>query len=217
MTIKPGSPIAATAPGQFFPVVLPPGTTPAECPTCSIGGGTGGASLYRQNIECCNTNIFKCGSNTLQPETGNVVGPTNQGVDCLIHQGPGGSGQDILNVNTIGTSSVTATGGSNNPNPAMQGQTMPVGASNSTVTMPIYDGTQLCPGKSCPASVSANIIGFMQIFIKDEQRSQQGKVDAYIMNISSCGSSSGGGGGGSGGGVVTGGGLSSVPIRLIAP
>ena len=216
MTIKPGTPGAATAPSQFFPVILPPGTAPAECPTCSNGGGTGGASLYRQNIECCNSRVISCGAITLQPETGNVVGPTRQGVDCLIHQGPGGTGQDILNVNV---SPFTITGGLNNPNPALQGQL--ITSSDSVVTMPVYDGTQLCPGKSCPASVSANIIGFMQIFVVAETN-PQGTVLARIMNISSCGSSSGGGGGGggsgsSGGGVVTGGGLSAVPIRLIAP
>jgi len=217
MTIKPGSPGQAIAPSQFFPVILPPGTAPAECPTCSNGGGSGGASLYRQNIECCNSKIFSCGQITLQPETGNVVGPTKQGVDCLIHEQNNGTGQDILNTNV---SPFTITGGSNNPNPALQGQTLT--RSDSIVSVPIFDGAQLCPGHSCPASVTANIVGFMQIFIKDETN-PQGTVEAYVMNVSSCGSSSGGGSGGSGGGgsgggtPVTGGGLSSVPIRLISP
>ncbi len=213
LTIKPGSPGQATAPSQFFPVILPPGTAPAECPTCSIGGGTGGASLYRQNIECCNSKIFSCGAVTLQPETGNVVGPTTQGIDCLIHQQPNGTGQDILNTNV---SPFTILGGPNNPNPALRGQL--ITSSDSIVTAPIFDGTQLCPGQSCPASVNANIIGFMQIFIQGENP-PQGTVLASIMNISSCGSSSGGGAPPPppGGGVVTGGGLSAVPVRLISP
>jgi hypothetical protein len=216
LTIKPGSPGQAITSSQFFPVILPPGTAPAECPTCSSGGGSGGAALYRQNIECCNTRTISCGSITLQPETGNVVGPTRQGVDCLIHESNNGTGQDILNTNT---SPFTFTGGSNNPNPALRGQ--PVTSSDSIVTAPIYDGAQLCPGKSCPASVTANIVGFMQLFIKDETN-PQGTVDAYILNISTCGGGSGGGsgGGGSGGGggtVVTGGGLLPVPVRLVHP
>ena len=214
LTIKPGSPGQTIAPSQFFPVILPPGTAPAECPTCSNGGTGGGAALYRQNIECCNTRTLTCGTITLQPETGNVVGPTRQGVDCLIHQQPNGGGQDILQ---LPTSPLKITGGSNNPNPALQGST--TNSSSSLVTAPIYDGAQLCPGQSCAASVSANIVGFMQLFVKDETN-PQGTVEAYILNISTCGSSSGGGsgGGGSGGGsgTVTGGGLSTVPIRLVS-
>src|SRR5207245_930121 len=166
MTIKPGAPVQAPSPSQFFPVILPPGTAPAECPTCS-NGGSSGAALYRQNIECCNSRIISCGSITLQPETGNVVGPTRQGVDCLIHEQSNGSGQDLLNTST---SPFTITGGSNNPNPALRGQ--PVTSSDSFVTAPIYDGAQLCPGKSCPASVSATIVGFMQMFIVDETNPQ---------------------------------------------
>src|SRR2546426_4710619 len=48
------------------------------------------------------TTLFRssCGSITLQPETGNVVGPTRQGVDCLIHEQSNGSGQDLLNTST---------------------------------------------------------------------------------------------------------------------
>lgn len=205
ITIKPGSPGATIAPSQFFPVVLPPGTAPVECPTCSQGGGGGGASLYRQNIECCNTRTISCGSITLQPETGNVVGPTRQGVDCLIHEQNNGSGQDIRNVDG------SITGGNSNPNPALRGQ--PVTISDSIITVPLYDGAQLCPGGSCAASVSANVVGFMQMFIKDETN-PQGTVDAYILKISSCGSSSGGGGGG---GTITGGGTSLVPVRLVTP
>jgi Flp pilus assembly protein TadG len=213
LTIKPGSPGQTIASSQFFPVILPPGTAPAECPTCSNGGGGGnGAALYRQNIECCNTRTLTCGAVTLQPETGNVVGPTRQGVDCLIHEGSQGSGQDILN----STSPRSITGGSNNPNPALVGQT--ITSSDSIVSAPIYDGAQLCPGKSCAASVTANIVGFMQLFVKDETN-PQGTVEAYILNISTCGASAGGGGGGGGGtpgGTVTGGGLSPVPIRLVS-
>jgi hypothetical protein len=140
------------------------------------------------------------------------VGPTRQGVDCLIHEGNNGSGQDILN----STSPLKITGGSSNPNPALQGQ--PINSSSSIVTAPIYDGAQLCPGQSCAASVTANIVGFMQLFVKDETN-PQGTVEAYILNISTCGASAGGGGGGGGGtpgGTVSGGGLSPVPIRLVS-
>ena len=210
MTIKAGDPSQAAAPSQFYPVVLPPGSDPPFCPTCSTGSSGGGAALYRSNIECCNTHIFSCGSTTLQPETGNMVGPTGQGIDCLIHEGNGNqAGEDILNT---GVTPWTITGGTNNPNPALVGKV--IATSDSIVTMPIFDGQPLCPGGSCPASVSANIVGFMQIFINNEGPPNN-PVTATIMNISAGGSTSGGGGGGGGGGTITGGGLTPVPIRLV--
>ena len=215
MTIKPGNPQQAIVPSQFYPVHLPPGSAPAECPSCSSGGGGGGASLYRQNIECCNTNIFTCGSTTLSMETGNVVGPTRQGVDCLIHEGNNGKGQDVINITGTNPLNYTITGGNNNPNPKLIGQS--IATSDSLVTMPIFQpistGQILCPGQSCGATV--NIVGFMQIFVKEETN-PQGTVNAYILSISSCGASGGAGGGGAGGGgVVVGGGIAPIPVRLI--
>lgn len=210
MTIKPGNPSQSAAPSQFYPVILPAGSTPAFCPSCSNGGGSGGAALYRQNIECCNTSVISCGTNTLQPETGNVVGPTKQGVDCLIHEGNNGTGQDVYDPTT---GKITA--GANNPlvlsGQISAGQAISASASNSVVSMPVFDGKPLCPGKSCNASVNANIVGFIQIFVKDETN-PQGTVEAYVMNVVTCGCSSGGSGGG---GTVTGGGLSTVPVRLV--
>jgi hypothetical protein len=213
MTIKPGDPSQASTPGQFYPVFLPPGSNPSVCPSCaSSGGGTGGSgsgALYRQNIECCNQNIIVCGQNTIQPITGNMVGPTQQGIDCLIHQSNTG-GQDTLDPNTM-----NMTAGSKNPY-------FPAGASitssDSLVTVPVYDGTQLCPGKSCPSTVNVNIIGFMQLFIKAETN-PQGTVQAYVVNIAGgCGGGGGGSSGGSGGGsVISGGGGSPIPVRLIHP
>jgi Flp pilus assembly protein TadG len=214
LTIKPGNPNQAIVPSQYYPVDLPPGTAPAECPSCVNGGGGGGASLYRQNIECCNTNTFTCGATvTLNMETGNVVGPTRQGVDCLIHEGPNGSGQDTL----TGTyPNCKIIGGSNNPNPNLVGKQ--ITTSDSMVTVPVFqpisNGQILCPGNSC--GVSVNIVGFMQLFLKEETN-PQGTVNAYILSISSCGSGggSGGGGGGAGGGVINGGGIAPVPVRLV--
>ena len=208
MTIKAGDPSQAAVPSQFYPVILPPGSDPPFCPTCSTGSSGGGAALYRSNIECCNTHIFSCGSTALTPETGNMVGPTGQGVDCLIHEGSGNqAGQDILNP---GVTPWTITGGTSNPNPALRGKV--IATSDSVVTMPIFDGQPLCSGNSC--GTSANIVGFMQIFVNGEGPPNH-TVTATIMNISSCGSTGGGGGGGGGGGTITGGGLTPVPIRLV--
>lgn len=205
ITIKPGDPSQGSAPGQFYPVDLLPGASPAVCPACANGGGGGGASAYRSNIECCNGGTLTPGIMTVQPITGNMVGPTQQGVQCLIHQVGGGTGEDVLDPTTM---SITA--GGNNPY-------YPAGTvlndSDSVVTAPIYDGTQLCPGSSCPSTVNVNIIGFMQLFIKDVTN-PQGTVEAYILNISGEGTSGGGNPNGNSNPIETGGG-SPIPVRLI--
>ena len=67
---------------------------------------------------------------------------------------------------------------------------------------------------------TVTIIGFIQLFVRYEDGSNQGNVLAYVMNVSSCAAGAGGGGGGGGGGgsggtTVTSGGSSPIPIRLI--
>ncbi len=211
LSIKPGDPTLANAPSKYYPVFLPPGppgTPPPLCPSCASGGGGSGipsGSLYRQNIECCNqdTSITStCGSKTVTPITGNMVGPTAQGVDCLIHES-GGTGQDIMDPNTL-----QITGGLNNPNPLWVNQPN-IKLSDSIVTIPLYEGQILCPGLGgCSATVT--VVGFLQLFLKEET-SPQGTVNAYIMNVSGCGS--GGSGPGSPPPPITS--TSRVPIRLI--
>ena len=215
LTIKPGNPQQAVVPSQFYPVNLPPGTAPPECPACSNGAGGGGGALYRTNIECCNTNTFTCGQQTnLSMETGNVVGPTKQGVDCLIHESNSGSGQDALTVTGTNPFTYTITGGQNNPNPALVNKT--INTSDSLVTMPIFqpisNGQILCPGSSCGATVT--IVGFMQMFVEGETN-PQGTVNAYIVSLSTCGAGGSSSGGSSGGGTIVGGAIASVPVRLV--
>jgi hypothetical protein len=143
-------------------------------------------------------------------EPGDMVGPTGQGVRCLIHQGPGGSGgQDILDPTA---SPYTITGGSDNPIPAFQNQL--ITSSDSIVTVPLYDGHALCPGGSCGFTIT--IVGFMQMFVKGV-KPPQNTVEAYILNVTGCGLGGGGGascGAGGGGGTIGGGGT-PFPVRLI--
>jgi len=211
LTIKPGDPHQAAAPSKYYTVYLPPGSQPNSCPACATGSGGGGpnsGSLYRNNIECCNQSTVVCGANaTVQAIDGNMVGPTQQGVTCLIHQGNGGSGgQDTFDPSTF-----TITAGASNPYAAAG---TVVTTSDSIVNVPLYSGQTLCPGNSCPSTSQVEVIGLMQLFIKS-QTNPQGTVEAYIMNISGCGNGGVGGGGGSGGGNVIGAGGSSIPVRLI--
>jgi Putative Flp pilus-assembly TadE/G-like len=214
--IKPGDPNSdsTAAPGKFWPVFLPAGSVASDCPDCakgSGGGGTGSGSLYRYNIECCNHNTVVCGQQVIQPITGNMVGPTEQGVDCLIHQG--GSKNNPSGMDTFDPNSWTITAGSGNP----YGLSGAITTSDSVVTIPVYDGTVLCPGNSCPSTTTVTVIGFVQLFVSYEDGSNQGNVYTRVMNISSCAGGSGGGSGGSGGtggGTITSGG-SPIPVRLI--
>jgi Putative Flp pilus-assembly TadE/G-like len=212
ITIKPGDPNsgATASSSKFWPVFLDAGGAATDCPSCASGGSGGGSSgsLYRQSIECCNHATITCGANTVQPITGNMVGPTQQGVDCLIHQGgtkPSPIGMDIFD-----PASWRITAGTGNP----YGLSGAIDTSDSIVTIPVYDGTPLCPGSSCPSTVTVDVKGFLQLFIQYEDGTNQGNVLAYVMNVSSC-DGGGGGSGGSGTTTVATGGSSPVPIRLI--
>ena len=188
---------AVNTPGQF-PVILPSGTASAECPTCSPGNN----NPYRQSIECCNTRKITCGSVTLQVASNNVRQDTQNGVMCLIHRTNGQP--DSLN----GSSPFTITGGNGNPNPALRGQI--ITTSDSLVTVPIYNGSasNSCSDKDKDSGclVTANITGFMQLFIRNVDDDDQGQVQTTVMNISSCGGNNT---------VITGGGLSPVAVRLV--
>ena len=111
-----------------------------------------------------------------------MKGPTRQGVQCLINEGNGGTGQDIL----ASAYPLSITGGSSNPITALQGVTG-LTQSSSIATLPLYAGYTLSSGSS-----TVDVIGFVQLFITDINN--QGDVHATILNISSCGA----GGNGSG-------------------
>ncbi|HZU42728.1 MAG TPA: pilus assembly protein TadG-related protein [Terriglobales bacterium] len=206
VSLKPGRPSDAPAPSQYYAVALPDNSSPL-CPSCSNGGGGGGASTYRQNIECCNMNLLQCGGATsvdLTLDTGNMQGPTKSGVQCLIHQNRGGSGQDILDTSS---DPFRFKAGDNNPLvPAVVSSGSYISSSDSVVTLPIYDGHSLCPGRSC--SPDAQVIGFLQVFVN--QVDSDGTVQGTILNATGCSKDSGGG-------PINGGGLSPIPVRLIQP
>lgn len=230
ITMKPGDPGEAAAPGQYYAAFIPNDTDspPTLCPDCTksspTGGGTGSAAIYRENIECCNQNTVVCGRQdvTIASTAGNMVGPTTQGVYCLIHQDPG-CGQDYL----LGTpnppcvppndpltagdkipqSPFQVYGGPNNLNESFRGNPIEMSNSDSVVAVPIYQGI-LQSGQN-----QVNVIGFMKIFLKYADKSQQGTIYGYILDITACGGS-GSDTGGNGSGVITTGGL-TTPVRLI--
>lgn len=198
--IKPGSPTAANVPSQFQPVLLPNANLAGgyTCPTCAANdqsqaaGGNSGA-LYRENIECCSTQGIGCGLHAVSPITGNKVGPTGQAVDCLIHEQTTGVGQDCISLDPNAsaicpsvsydpTMPFTMYAGSANPY-------KPAGAelqtSDSLVTLPLYDGHQLCSG-TCPSDVDIDVVGFLGLFIRYEGNPNN-TVYAFVTAITYCG------------------------------
>ncbi len=216
LTIKPGNPQASdvSAPSQFWPVFLPSDGT-FTCPSCASSdqqnSTSNSAALYRENIECCSDTTITCGATTVDPISGDMVGPTGQGVDCLIHQGNNGSGQDYISLDSSLAVPFIMYAGANNPYSTSGSQ---ITTSDSLVTLPLYDGEVLCPGNSCPTSVSVDVQGFLQLFVKDEG-APQNSVDAYVLSVSSCiGSTSQTGGTGTTTPIPSVSGT-PIPVRLI--
>lgn len=168
-----------------------------------------GAAL-RTHIKECTPAPLSCGA-TLTTANGNILGPTNQGVDALINASNDGlnRGQDSIDT-TVGPP-FAITGGANNPNPALVGKTFfDYSQSPSVVTVPVYTGNSLPPG-----GTTVTIVGYMQVFIKDADHvGNSDNVDVVILNISSCGGAPPGGGGGTTPPIIAAAG-SPVPIRLI--
>ncbi len=227
-TLKPGSPSGAAAPGQYYAAYIPNDTlSPTVCPACAksgggSGNGTGSAAVYRENIECCNQNAIVCGPNaiTLQSTAGNMVGPTSAGVDCLIHQaGNTSCGQDYLegvsnppcvSAQPPPLTSLKIIAGPNYPyGDQWIGKQISSTASDSVVALPIWDGNPLQSGQN-PNIV---VVGFLQLFIQNEDSTNQGTVYGTVMGVTACGG--GGSGSGSNGGPIIAPGGSTVPVRLI--
>jgi hypothetical protein len=171
-------------------------------------------SNFRANVAKCSTKEITCGSQ-LEVLDGKKVGPTNQGINTLIHaSGNGlGNGQDTIGA----TPPFTITGGSNNPNAALRGQV--ITQSDSIVTVPVYDpATMGGPG----TGDFVTVVGYLQMFIQMAKHvGNDDQVQAVILNVSTCGSGGGtcgASGGGSGtSGTVSGGGAGFVPVRLVHP
>jgi hypothetical protein len=82
-------------PGIFLPWSLPDDLNMEDC-TGGTGGGSVGAAAYRRNICSCNHSTINLGTE-YQLKTGNMVGPTWQGVNELIDQDPGAYWDPVTN------------------------------------------------------------------------------------------------------------------------
>jgi len=208
--VKQGDTAASVVSGQYLVANLPQGSIPPLCPACGDPSGSqSGGNLYRQNISCCNRNTIWCGVYLdFDTANGNKVGPTGDGVTCLIRQGNSNTGQDILISPTPAnpTGSLQIQPGPNNPlssNPSITYVT----DSDSLIVVPMFDATvTITPGQT-----QLMVIGFIQCFIH-YVGNPQNTVYTTIINVTRC--SPGGGGSGTPG-PITGAIGSPLPIRLV--
>jgi hypothetical protein len=211
---------------QFYPLDIPTGTPAPACPATAQPGCTNAPGTYYDNIACFNPTQLSCGQTvgsggiTLDnriniPGLGGLKNRQDEGTQCLIHSTgannfPGsctpGMEQDCFAPQGPGQPILIAPG-INNPDPALASASY-VSRSDSVVTVPLFDGSNLCASNPC--SGSATIVGFLQLGIQ-QQTGPAGNRDiqAIILNASGCNP------GAAGGTMVSGGGVAPVPVRLV--
>jgi Flp pilus assembly protein TadG len=211
--VGPPCTLGAPTAGLYYPAQIPPAAAGNACPS-ACGGGT----TFEGDIECCNPTPLTCGTtvgsiaNTLAPDTTVFPegggGPAQSGVQCLIHQNSGATGQDILNDNVAGplTYPLEIQVGNDHPLSGLLANSY-VTTSDSLVTVPVYDDI----ANGTPGG-PVQIIGFLQLFINRSFPGgggpKAGSFQATVVNVSGCGS------GASATPVFTGS-SSAVPVRLI--
>ena len=108
-------------------------------------GNVSGASEYRWNIGNCNTTMMGFGE-LLQAEPGNMVGPTNQGMDELIDRDPSAY-WDTYNNKVVSTM---------HPSPRV-------------VAIPLFDPVYYETGKQNGRNADLKAVNYMGFFIEEMQ------------------------------------------------
>jgi hypothetical protein len=153
--VKPQDPGQALGPGQFFAIDL---STPGS-----------GADEYREAIWSCAPPI---GCEEIQDiKTGNMVGPTRQGVEELIGAPPRDVYQDIGEY-------------------LVDGATLS-DVSDALVVAPIWDTCNFpgfCPGGQFPNGTKVNVAvkGFALLFLEGFESGSQGGLIARLINVGGC-------------------------------
>jgi len=201
---------------KFLAVDIPITASSASCP--ASGTLSCNASLqpaapgFPETIACANSTPLSCGQTlNVNPSTGTATPSghisSEQAALCLIHANNRGRnmGQDQFcnngqNPNCAPSSPISIDGGSNNPDPGLQGQNS-ISRSDSVVTVPIFNPC----GTSCPTG-SVTIVGFLQLGVTRVRNT--GPLRTIVMNVVGCGATSGTN-------PVSGGGVSPIPVRLV--
>ena len=190
--------------GSYVPALVT--VNPVAIPACSV------ASLFQQAIGGCDpstgvqSTAYQCGipngSNAdLTFNPGGSGGDTAVAGQCLIHQTANGllQGQDSLDPTVYPYKMFS---GSQNPI-LPSANTQLITASNSVVSVPIYDQTA---GPLTTTQPQVTILGFLQVFI-DSVDSTTGNVNLHVLNVAGCGNDAST--------TALAPGTSPLPIRLI--
>jgi hypothetical protein len=193
--------------------------TPVAIPTTPISAS---GNPYQEAIGGCDqTTVYQCGVQSTAGSGPNFVdlninpaqptgsGYTTIGVMALIHQTSDDptapNGQDYFSpYETRSTAVPQILAGSSNPLGISGDQ---ITASNSIVSLPIYDSTNNTIASNTTTAVT--VVGFLQVFINNVD--QNGNVNVSVMNVVGCGN----GNGTTLNQAVTG--SSPVPVRLVTP
>lgn len=185
-TIAPGDP-SAPAVGQFLQLNF--SSTPTLCPSCSPG------DTFQNNIQCCNTDSFQCGTQyqvNLSPPSQQ---DTFQGTKCMIHGPNSNGGADYI---ILDPPPFQFMAGSQNPTGVAAGTQ--IATSDSVATIPLFDPNGKVTGP-------VPVIGFLQIFIGSVNGA--GRLGITVLNVVGCTANN------TAPNVVTGGGISPVTVRLV--
>ena len=169
ITIKPQDPAGALGNGSFYAIEFP---------------GSNGASGYRDAIVSCKSPYLHCGDK-LSIQTGNMDGPTAQGVDILIGNPPRftwvASGQYKR---------------------VADGKMFDM--TENVILTPIWSscGTGFCPG-GAKVKGELEIVGYAAVFVEGQTKDE---VFGRLINVSSCGPVIG---------PPSGGTNLSLPLRLV--
>ena len=185
----------------------------------AVPSGASSGNLFEHAVAGCDqTTVYQCGV----PSANAVdlsewpADDTQNGLTALINEDDPTStsqptGQDFINShhNQYGTPSTypfRIFAGSNNPTGL--GSTTQITASNSIISVPIFDSSASIPNDQNTHAVT--IVGFLQVFVNDVD--QYGNVDVTVLNVAGCGN-------GASGDVSSSPifGSSPVPVRLITP
>jgi hypothetical protein len=190
--------------GSYVPALVT--VNAVAVPACAV------TSLFQEAIGGCDpstgieSTAYQCGvpkgSNadlTINP--GGSGGDTAVAGQCLIHQTANGlgQGQDSLDATVYPYKMFS---GSQNPI-LPSANTQLITASNSVVSLPIYDQTA---GNLAGTQPQVTILGFLQVFI-DSVDSASGNINLHVLNVAGCGNDSST--------TALAPGTSPLPIRLI--
>ncbi len=171
-----------------------------------------GNDLFQQAIAGCATaagTAYQCGiqnggSADLTINPGGSGGDTSVATQCLINQIANGLGQGQDSLDVAGGYPYKIMSGTHYQIAALAStNTQIITASNSVVSLPIYDNAA---GPLTTTQPTITILGFLQVFI-DSVDTTTGNLNLHVLNVAGCGNAAST--------TVFAPGTSPVPIRLI--